>query len=67
MMWLLGAITFIAVALTYCLLWFTTEGMLESIFKGDTIAAIRWSIVFALFISFIAFMFRAVMKFMFSN
>lgn len=67
MMWLLGAITFIAVVLTYGLLWFTPEGMLESIFKGDTAAAIRWSIVFALFISFIAFMFRAVMKFMFSN
>lgn len=67
MMWVLGGITFIAVVLTYFLLWKTPEGMLESIFKGDTIAAIRWSIVFALFISFIAFMFRAVMKFMFSN
>jgi len=67
MMWVLGGITFIAVVLTYGLLWFTPEGMLESIFKGDTAAAIRWSIVFALFISFIAFMFRAVMKFMFSN
>ncbi|WP_294213520.1 DUF6161 domain-containing protein [uncultured Chryseobacterium sp.] len=67
MMWVLGAITLLAVVLTYILLWFTPKGMLESIFKGDTTAAIRWSIVFALFISFIAFMFRAVMKFMFSN
>ncbi len=67
MMWILGAITFSAVALTYFLLWFTPEGMLESIFKGDTTAAIRWSIIFALFISFIAFLFRAIMKFMFST
>jgi polyhydroxyalkanoate synthesis regulator phasin len=67
MMWVLGSITFVAVILTYFLLWQTPEGMLESIFRGDTSVAIRWSIVFALFISFIAFMFRAVMKFMFSN
>lgn len=67
MLWLLGCITLVAVILTYCLLWFTPEGMLESIFKGDTTAAIRWSIIFAIFISFIAFLFRAIMKYMFSN
>lgn len=67
MMWVLGGITAIAVVLTYVLLWWTPEGMLESIFNGDKSAAIRWSIVFAIFISFIAFMFRAIMKFMFSN
>ncbi|HFK5546011.1 TPA: DUF6161 domain-containing protein [Elizabethkingia anophelis] len=67
MLWLLGGITLVAVVLTYGLLWFTPEGMLESIFKGDTTAAIRWSIIFAIFISFVAFLFRAIMKYMFSN
>ena len=67
MMWILSGITAVAVVLTYILLWWTPEGMLESIFNGDKGAAIRWTIVFAIFISFIAFLFRAIMKFMFSN
>jgi len=67
MLWLVVGITFIGVISTYILLWFTPEGMLSSIFKGDTTSAIRWSIIFAIFISFIAFLIRAVMKYMFSN
>lgn len=61
------AITVVAVFLIYALLWLTPEGMLNSIFNGDKTAAIRWSIVFAIFISFIAFLIRAIMKYMFSN
>ncbi|WP_185212029.1 DUF6161 domain-containing protein [Sphingobacterium mizutaii] len=51
----------------YRLLWHTPEGLLESLFDGDRTAAIRWSIVFVIFISCFFVIIRAIMKFMFSN
>src|SRR5690606_27470783 len=41
--------------------------MLESIFDGDKTAAIRWSLVFVIFVSIFFVVARALLKFMFSN
>lgn len=49
------------------LLWKVPEQIYESFFKGDKSAAIRWSIIYITFISFIAFAVRAVTKVMFSS
>ena len=68
-------ITFVAVSIcslilaywVYKLLWHSPEGLLQSIFKGEVSNAIRWSIVFVIFISTFFIIIRALMKFMFSN
>lgn len=70
-----GYITFFAVSicslilayLVYKLLWHSPEGLLESVFGGDSLTAIRWSIIFIIFISVFFIIIRALMKFMFSN
>lgn len=49
------------------LLWNTPEQIYESFFGGDKSAAIRWSIIYITFISFMAFAIRAVTKVMFSS
>ncbi|SEA44146.1 MULTISPECIES: DUF6161 domain-containing protein [Flavobacteriaceae] len=49
------------------LLWTTPEQIYESFFNGDKSAAIRWSIIYITFISFMAFAIRAVTKVMFSS
>ncbi|MDO5978939.1 DUF6161 domain-containing protein [Flavivirga spongiicola] len=49
------------------LLWTTPEQIYESFFNGDKSAAIRWSIIYITFISFMAFVIRAVTKVMFSS
>jgi len=49
------------------LLWTTPEQIYESFFSGDKSAAIRWSIIYITFISFMAFAIRAVTKVMFSS
>lgn len=49
------------------LLWTTPEQIYESFFGGDKSAAIRWSIIYVTFISFMAFAIRAVTKVMFSS
>ncbi|MFY7669550.1 DUF6161 domain-containing protein [Tenacibaculum sp. MEBiC06402] len=49
------------------LLWTTPEQIYESFFDGDKSAAIRWSIIYVTFISFMAFAIRAVTKVMFSS
>lgn len=49
------------------LLWKVPEQIYESFFKGDKSAAIRWSIIYVTFISFIAFAVRAITKVMFSS
>lgn len=49
------------------LLWNTPEQIYESFFDGDKSAAIRWSIIYITFISFMAFAIRAVTKVMFSS
>ena len=64
--WLIGLTSFGCLAL-YVLLWLTPEGMLTSIFSDNKNSAIRWSIVFITFISFIAFAIRSLMKVTFSS
>ena len=64
--WLVGLVLTGCVTL-YFLLWKTPEGMLTSIFSGDKSAAIRWSIVFVTFISFLFFGIRALMRVTFSS
>jgi hypothetical protein len=65
MKWLVGVIIFACITL-YLLLWFTPKDMLENIFKGSS-SAIRWSIVYITFISFLAIGIRAISKVMFSS
>lgn len=49
------------------LLWKTPEQIYTSFFEGDKSAAIRWSIIYVTFISFMAFCIRAITKVMFSS
>lgn len=49
------------------LLWKSPEQIYSSFFKGDKSAAIRWSIIYITFISFMAFAIRAITKVMFSS
>lgn len=63
--WLIGLVTFTCITL-YLLLWLTPEGMLLSFVKGNA-QAIKWSIVYVTFISFLAFGIRALNKVAFSS
>lgn len=63
--WLIALIAFACVTL-YLLLWLTPEGMLLSFIKGDA-QAIKWSIIYVTFISFLAFGIRALNKVAFSS
>lgn len=63
--WLIGLVGFACVTL-YLLLWLTPEGMLLSFIKGDA-QAIKWSIIYVTFISFLAFGIRALNKVAFSS
>ena len=63
--WLTGLVAFACVTL-YCLLWLTPEGMLLSFINGDA-SAIKWSVVYITFISFLAFGIRALNKVAFSS
>ncbi|MBD0822660.1 DUF6161 domain-containing protein [Aestuariibaculum marinum] len=49
------------------LLWKTPDQIYTSFFEGDKSAAIRWSIIYVTFISFLAFCVRAITKVMFSS
>ena len=49
------------------LLWKVPEQIYNSFFEGDKSAAIRWSIIYVTFISFMAFCVKAVSKVMFSS
>ena len=64
--WIVG-ISLLFAGLVYILLWFTPEGLLESLFNDDKSKAIRWSFVFIIFISVFFVIIRALLKFMFSN
>lgn len=64
--WLIGLIG-IGVALLYCLLWLTPEGLLKSLFNEDKSIALRWSIIFITFISLIFLGIRYISKLMFSS
>lgn len=62
--WLVGLIVFACLTL-YCLLWLTPEGMLLSFISGNA-SALKWSIIYVTFVSFLAVGIRAVSKVMFS-
>ncbi|NGF55818.1 hypothetical protein G5B00_04765 [Parapedobacter sp. SGR-10] len=67
---LLGGIIITSLLFAVCvyfLLWHTPADMLNSIFNGDRAAAIRWSLVFVIFVSIFFVVVRALLKFMFSN
>lgn len=63
--WLIGLVVFACVTL-YLLLWLTPGGMLLSFVKGNA-QAIKWSIIYVTFISFLAFGIRALNKVAFSS
>lgn len=63
--WLIGLVAFACITL-YLLLWLTPEGMLLSFIKGDA-QAIKWSIIYITFISFLAYGIRALNKVAFSS
>jgi hypothetical protein len=63
--WLVALVAFACVTL-YFLLWLTPEGMLLSFIEGDG-SALKWSIVYVTFISFLAFGIRALNKVAFSS
>ncbi|APY06840.1 hypothetical protein BWZ20_00360 [Winogradskyella sp. J14-2] len=63
--WLIGLVAFACVTL-YLLLWLTPDGMLLSFIKGQA-SAIKWSIIYVTFISFLAFGIRALNKVAFSS
>ncbi len=63
--WLAGLVVFACVTL-YLLLWLTPEGMLLSFVEGDA-AALKWSIVYITFISFLAVGIRSLNKVAFSS
>jgi hypothetical protein len=66
MKWLIGLVITGALML-FLLLWLTPEDMLQSIFSQEPVRAIRWSIIFVTFISFLFFGIQAVKKAMFSS
>ena len=65
----LVVLVIIGIILLYNLLWNTPEEMLTSLFGKDSnpARAVRWSIVFIAFISFLAFAIRALYKVTFSS
>lgn len=63
--WLIGLVAFACITL-YLLLWLTPEGMLLSFIKGNA-QAIKWSIIYITFISFLAFGIRTLNKIAFSS
>ena len=63
--WLAGLVVFACLTL-YTLLWITPEGMLLSFINGDA-AALKWSIVYVTFISFLAVGIRSLNKVAFSS
>lgn len=64
--WLIG-LTLLACATLYSLLWLTPEGMLKALFSDDKGVALRWTIIFITFISFLAFGIRLLTKVTFSS
>lgn len=58
---------FLGIGLLYSLLWLTPEGMLKTFFQEDKTIALRWSIIFITFISFLYFGIRILTKITFSS
>lgn len=63
--WLIGLVVFACITL-YFLLWLTPAGMLLSFAEGN-FSAIKWSIIYVTFISFLAYGIRALHKVAFSS
>jgi len=65
----LMTLVLIAAATLYCLLWLTPEGMTKSfdISAGNAGTAIRWSVIYVTFISFLAYGIRVLYKIAFSS
>lgn len=63
--WLIGLVIFACLTL-YFLLWLTPEGMLLSFVTGSA-SAIKWSVIYVTFISFLAYGIRAIHKVAFSS
>ncbi len=66
LIWLI-ALALLGSGLLFSLLWSTPDGLLTSIFEGDKVKAIRWSIVFIVFLSFFAYSIRILAKITFSS
>ncbi|WP_264537550.1 DUF6161 domain-containing protein [Flavobacterium sp. N1736] len=66
MKWLIFLVI-LGTSLLFSILWLSPEDMLESIFSKEPVRAIRWSIIFITFISFLFFGIQAVKKAMFSS
>ena len=66
MTWLIVMVFTGALSL-FALLWLTPADMLASIFSNEPVQAIRWSIIFITFISFLFFGIQALKKAMFSS
>ena len=64
---ILVALVVVVVISLQNLLWRTPEQIYSSFFNGDKSTAIRWSIIYITFISFMAFAIRAITKVMFSS
>lgn len=67
MLGIIGLVALVFAILVYSLLWYTPEGLLESLFKGDSTKALRWSLVFIIFVSIFFVFIRALLKMTFSN
>lgn len=63
--WLIGLVAFACITL-YLLLWLTPDGMLLSFIKGNA-QAIKWSVIYVTFISFLAYGIKALHKVAFSS
>ncbi len=63
--WLIGMIVLTCTTL-YFLLWLTPEGMMVS-FKSNQSSAIKWSVIYITFLSFLAYGIRALNKIAFSS
>lgn len=63
--WLVGLVVFACLTL-YALLWLTPEGMLLSFITGSA-SAIKWSVIYVTFISFLAYGIKAIHKVAFSS
>lgn len=57
----------LGILLLFSLLWLTPENMLENIFSGEPVKAIRWSIIFISMMSFLFIGIQALKKAMFSS
>ncbi len=63
--WLMGLVA-IGIITLYFLLWKTPDGMIESFANGDVGTAIKWSVIYVTFISFLAYGIRVFYKIAFS-